>query len=300
MSLTNDLKFFSAYIHLLLVIKRAESKNPIELPAQLVQDILTSEEFGFMTQVEEILHNYDINLPKSELAYLAIHLQGDRKLLENEDEAKRLGFELDDLIREMIHLTAKKLNQEIICDETLLKGLIQHLNPALYRLTMGLEVRNPIINDIRHYYEQLYNAVSYACRHVFSKYNLTIPSNEIGYLTMHIGAALERQNKHEKKNSMLIICPNGMSTAKMLYHKIRNEFPEFETIDICSLRDMHDKIKDGYTMVVSTVNIEPKILPDLTVISPFLPNEDIEKVRETLARAGKEGDFKKEPFLTCQ
>ncbi|WP_407312978.1 BglG family transcription antiterminator [Desulfosporosinus sp. SB140] len=296
-SLNNDIKFFSAYIHLLLVIKRTESQNPIELPAQLVRDILTSEEFGFMTQVQEILRAKDIDLPESELAYLAMHLYGERKLFQDENEAKGLGFELEDLIREMIYLTEKKLNQKIICDETLLKGLIQHINPALYRLTMGLEVRNPIINEIRHYYEHLYNAVSYACRHVFSKYNLAIPSSEVGYITMHIGAALERQHKNVKKNSMLIICPNGMSTAKMLYHKIRNEFPDFETIEICSLRDMHDKIKEGYTMVVSTVNIEYKNLPGLTVISPFLPNEDIEKIKAELNKAGKEGALQKNVSL---
>ena len=288
MSLANDVKFFSAYIHLLLVIKRTESQTPIELPTQLVQDILSSEELGYMTQVQEILHNHGIDLPESERAYLAMHLHGERNLFQDENEAKGLGFELEDLIREMIYLTGKKLNEKIICDETLLRGLIQHINPALYRLTMGLEVRNPIINEIKQYYERLYNAASYACRHVFSKYNLTIPANEVGYITMHIGAALERQHKDEKKNSMLIICPNGMSTAKMLYHKIRNEFPNLETIEICSLRDMHDKIKNGYTMVISTVNIENEITPELMVISPFLLKEDIEKIKTMINKVGKE------------
>lgn len=287
--LTNDIRLFSAYIHLLLVIKRTESQTPIELPPQLIKDILYAEEFGFMSQVQEILLAHGIDLPESESAYLAMHLHGERNLFQDENEAIGLGFELEDLIQEVIYLTGKKLNEKIICDETLLKGLTQHLNPALYRLTMGLEVRNPIINEIKHYYERLYSAVSYACRHVFSKYNLTIPTNEVGYITMHIGAALERQHKDEKKNSLLIICPNGMSTAKMLYHKIRDEFPNLETIEICSLRDMHDEIKNGYTMVVSTVDIEPKIVPELTVISPFLPKEDIEKIKMMLNKVGKEG-----------
>ncbi|MDR3541456.1 MAG: PRD domain-containing protein [Desulfosporosinus sp.] len=295
--LTNDIRFFSAYIHLLLVIKRTENQTPIELPPQLVQDILSSEEFGFMTQVQEILLAHGIDLPESERAYLAIHLHGERNLFRDDNEAKGLGFELEELIREVIYLTGKKLNQKISCDDSLLKGLIQHINPALYRLTMGLEVRNPIINEIRHYYEQLYNAVSYACRHVFSKYNLMIPTNEVGYITMHIGAALERQQKNEKKISMLIICPNGLSTAKMLDHKIRNEFPNLETIEICSLRDMPEKIKNGYSMVVSTVNIEPKIAPELTVISPFLPKEDIEKIKTIITRMRKESVLTKNVSL---
>jgi mannitol operon transcriptional antiterminator len=296
-SLTNDIRFFSAYIHLLLAVKRSENKTPIELPDQLVQDILSSEDFRFVAQVQEVLEDHDIELPESELAYLAMHLHGERNLFQDENEAEKLGFELEDLIREVAYLTGKKLNQKIICDETLLKGLIQHINPALYRLTMGLEVRNPIINEIKQYYEQLYNAVSYACRHVFSKYNLTIPANEVGYITMHIGAALERQHKNDKKLSMLIICPNGMSTAKMLQHKIRNEFPDLETIEICSLRDMPEKINNDFTMAVSTVNIEHKAAPEFVVISPFLPKDDIEKIKAMIQRIKKEGIRQKDVSL---
>ena len=300
--LKNDIGYFSAYMHLLLAIKRTEGEAPIEMPAQLVQEILSSKDYGFMTGVQEILHTHQINLPDGELAYLALHLSGGKNLFQDENEAKGLGFELEDLIREVIYLTGKKLNVKITCDEALLNGLIQHINPALYRLTMGLEVRNPIINEIRHYYEHLYYAVAYACRHVFSKYNLTIPTNEVGYITMHIGAALERQQRHEKKLSLLIICPNGISTAKMLHHKLRNEFPDLETIETCSLRDMHDKIKNDYAMVVSTVNLEYKIEPALTVISPFLPKEDIEKIKTLINKLRKDSVLEKKnvPLLVSE
>ncbi|KJR44957.1 Mannitol operon activator, BglG family [Desulfosporosinus sp. I2] len=293
--LKNDIGYFSAFMHLLLVLKRTESGEAIEMPAQLVQEILSSEEYNFMSGVQAILSTHQIKLPDAELAYLALHLSGGKNLFQDENEAKRLGFELEDLIREVIYLTGKKLNLKIFCDEVLLSGLIQHINPALYRLTMGLEVRNPIINEIRHYYKHLYDAVAYACRHVFSKYNLSIPDNEVGYITMHIGAALERQQRQEKKLSLLIICPNGISTAKMLFRKIRNEFPDLETIETCSLRDMHDKIKNDYAMVVSTVKLEHIHEPALTVISPFLLKEDIDKIKTMILKFRKNSLLEKNP-----
>ncbi|MHB8075456.1 BglG family transcription antiterminator [Desulfosporosinus fructosivorans] len=284
----NDIGYFSAYMHLLLVIKRTESEVPIEMPAQLVQEILSSEEYGFMTGVQEILHKHQINLSDGELAYLALHLNGGKNLFQADNEAKGLDFELEDLIREVIYLTGKRLNLKIICDEDLINGLIQHINPALYRLSMGLEVRNPIIKEIRHYYEHLFGVVAYACRHVFSKYNLVIPTNEVGYITMHIGAALERQQRQEKELSLLIICPNGISTAKMLQHKISKEFPDLKTIETCSLRHMQDKIKNDYAMVVSTVKLDSKIEPAPTMISPFLLKADIEKIETMINQLRKE------------
>ncbi len=234
----NDVDYFSAFIHMLLAIERTRSGMPIELPGYIVTDILNSNEYSFIKDVERILKENEIKLPDNELAYLAIHLTGNSGIYKDDKVPKELGFDIDDTIREIIYLINKRLNAGIECDSQLMAGLKQHLSPALYRLTMGLEVRNPVINEIKEYYRDLFYAVDYSCRHVFSKYNLIIPDNEIGYVTMHIGAALERQQGIESRLQVLIICPNGISTAKILLGKLKRRFPEIDGIDVCSLRDL--------------------------------------------------------------
>jgi mannitol operon transcriptional antiterminator len=190
-------------------------------------------------------------------------------------------------------LINKRLNVGIECDNQLMGGLKQHLSPALYRLTMGMEVRNPIINEIKEYYRDLFDAVDYSCRHVFSKYNLVVPDNEIGYVTMHIGAALERQQGIESRLQVLIICPNGISTAKILLGKLKRRFPEIDGIDVCSLRDMEEKICGDYDIILSTVEISKKLDSDIIVISPFLPNRDIDRVRALIkSKTGEGGNMK--------
>jgi len=268
----NDVDYFSAFIHMLLAIERTRSGMPIELPGYIVTDILNSNEYSFIKDVERILKENEIKLPDNELAYLAIHLTGNSGIYKDDKVPKELGFDIDDTIREIIYLINKRLNAGIECDSQLMAGLKQHLSPALYRLTMGLD---------------------YSCRHVFSKYNLIIPDNEIGYVTMHIGAALERQQGIESRLQVLIICPNGISTAKILLGKLKRRFPEIDGIDVCSLREMEGKIHGNYDIILSTVEVSKKSDTDIIVISPFLPNRDIDRIRALIkSKTGENSNLK--------
>lgn len=281
---SNDVGYFGAFVHMLFAVKRIRSGSQIELPEHLVSDILSSDKFSFIKDIQKLFMDSGIKLPDNELAYLAIHLNGDKYIYRDSREFEELGVDLEDLVKEVIYIVCKKLNMRIENDKQLIIGLMQHFNPALYRLTLGLQVRNPILGDIKEYYRKLYDAVNYACKLVFSKYNLNIPPNEVGYITMHIGAAIERQHVTQKKLNVLVICPNGLSTAKILYSKLKNNFPEIDNVEVCSLRDMNEKINDGFDMVLSTVNIDKKFIKNPVIVSPFLPGKDIESIRELIKK----------------
>ncbi len=291
----NDVDNFSTFIHLLLAIERTRSKMPIELPEELIEDTLSISGVSVIKDIAGVLDENGIELPESELAYLAIHLMEDRNTYPDDKVPEELGFDLEDAVREIVSITGKRLNVAILCDNQLVSGLMQHINPALYRLTMGLEVRNPIIDDIKEYYKELYEAVDYACRLVFSKYNLLIPANELGYVTMHIGAAIERQHGSENRLRVLLICPNGISTVKILCGKLKSKFPEIDAVDVCSLREMDEKIKENYDIILSTVDVSKKSENDILFISPFLPSKDVEKVGALINARIEEGGGMKIP-----
>lgn len=292
----NDVDNFSTFIHLLLAIERTRSNMPIELPEELIKDTLSVNGVSVIKDIAGVLDENGIELPESELAYLAIHLMEDRNTYPDDKVPEELGFDLEDAVREIVSITGKRLNVAILCDNQLMSGLMQHINPALYRLTMGLEVRNPIIDDIKEYYKELYEAVDYACRLVFSKYNLLIPANELGYVTMHIGAAIERQHGSENRLRVLLICPNGISTVKILCGKLKSKFPEIDAVDVCSLREMDEKIKENYDIILSTVDVSKKPENDILFISPFLPNKDVEKVGALINARIEEGGGMKIPL----
>ncbi|MFL0266643.1 BglG family transcription antiterminator [Candidatus Clostridium radicumherbarum] len=274
----DDMSYFNSFIYILLSLKKAKSGFAIELPDYLVQDILSSGEFAFIKKIKDYLLSINITVCEDELAYIAIHLMGNKYIYNMNRKFEELGVPLEELSTEVIFEVEKNLNINIECDEQLILGLTQHFNPALYRINMGIQVKNPLINEIKDYYGNLFNAVNYACKLVFSKYNITMPQDEIGFLTMHIGAAIERTNANNNKLSALIICANGIATARILSNKIKHSIPRIGSITISSLKDWNEK-DNNYDIILTTTKLNEKLkFENMVNVTPFLQNGDIEKI----------------------
>lgn len=274
----DDMAYFNSFIYILLSLKKTRVGSTIKLPAYLVQDILLSEEFSFTEKIKVYLSELGINISEDELAYIAIQLMGNKYIYNSNRKFEELGVPLEELSAEVVYEVGKSLNINIECDEQLILGLTQHFNPALYRINMGIQVKNPLINEIKDYYGDLFKAVNYACKLVFSKYNITMPQDEIGYITMHIGAAIERTNAYYNKLSALVICSNGIATARILSNKIKQSIPKIGSITISSFKDW-DESYNNYDIILSTTKINKKTgYENIIMVSPFLQNEDIEKI----------------------
>ncbi|MBE3578418.1 MAG: BglG family transcription antiterminator [Caldanaerobacter subterraneus] len=272
-----DLNYFGMFVHILLSIYRSKEGKAIELDREFINDILQSEEFNFMKKVEKILEEEDFYLPESEIAYLAIHLSP-KKYVYKQHRFEELGITLEELSKEVVEEVSRIFNVNIRCDEQLLLGLAQHLEPAFYRLRMGLVTSNPLIEEIKSYYKDLFSAVERACKIVFSKYNIIVPEEEIGYITMHIGAAIERQKEMAKKLKVLVICPNGIGTARILSAKLKNKFKEIDQLNIGTIWEFKRKHQE-YDLIVSTIRLE-EADSKVIIVSPFLTEEDEEKIRD--------------------
>lgn len=276
----DDMMYLNSFIYILLSLKKTKLDSTIELPNYLVQDIISSEEFSFMKKVKEYLIGNEINISDDELAYMAIHLMGNKYIYNRNRKFEELGVPLEELSTEVVYEVEKNLNVNIECDEQLILGLTQHFNPALYRINMGIQVKNPLINEIKNYYGELFKAVNYACKLVFSKYNITMPQDEIGYITMHIGAAIERTNAYKNKLSVLVICSNGIATARILSNKIKQSIPRIGSITISSLKDWNEA-ENNYDIILTTTKFNNKSgYENVIQVSPFLQNHDIEKINK--------------------
>ena len=78
------------------------------------------------------------------------------------------------------------------------------------------------------------------------KLAITVTDEEIGYIAMHLGAAMERlKTVHAGKLRALIVCGGGCATAYMLVSRIQAEFPEINVIEVCSMLELSEKEAPG-------------------------------------------------------
>ncbi|WP_042168598.1 BglG family transcription antiterminator [Paenibacillus gorillae] len=185
------------------------------------------------------------------------------------------GAAAADAADRLIQTIGKKLNMPFDEDQSLLEGLVNHLAPAMDRLSRGEAIRNPLLAQIRKDFAVLFNAIRGAIDELpFAK---LVPDEEIGYLAMHFGASMERLNQLKRVRA-IIVCTSGIGSSKLLAARIAKQFPRIELIGNYSWYEASRIPQTQYDLIVSTVDL-PIDAGRYVKISPLLTGEETEKLR---------------------
>ena len=165
--------------------------------------------------------------------------------------------------------------------DEVIQRLYQHLKPAYFRMKYRIPVTNPLLDQIKSEHKELYTIVKELLYPIGSLLRITIPDEEIGFITMHFGALLEKpkQVMPEKKKA-IVVCPSGISSSLMVKHQLESLFSEITVEQTLSLREFQEEEDDDqFDLVFSTVRLETS-LPCFYVKPIMTPNEKHNLVNE--------------------
>ncbi|MFB9276116.1 BglG family transcription antiterminator [Cohnella cellulosilytica] len=185
------------------------------------------------------------------------------------------GFRQLEFVTKLVQAVGDKLNVDFGEDRSLIEGLLEHMTPAMRRLSNGERIRNPLLPEIRASYGELFNGIRATVRQVGPK--LPIPDEEVGYLTMHFGAALERYSRVVRKVRALLVCMGGIGSSKLLAIRINKELPQIELLAHISWFEAARVPEDDYDLIISTVDL-PLPADQYFKSSPLLTAEEAEKL----------------------
>lgn len=262
----NDIKLVdSAYIglvvHLSLAIQRIKNKENIKMDKDVLDELSKLPEFSIGEKlVKNIEKKFNIEIPVDEIGYITMHLKGAKLRLNSisELESDLSNLDIKKITRKIIEVIEAELDVFLNDDEKLIKDLTNHLVPAINRIKMRLNIRNPLLNNIKEKYPMEYSATKKACEILrASTKNYEIPESEIAYITMHIAAAIYKKGFEEKIN-VVISCPTGIGTSSLLAAILEREFNNVTVIDtISALNINEDNLKEKEVdLIVSTVPLE--------------------------------------------
>ncbi|WP_226671414.1 BglG family transcription antiterminator [Metabacillus litoralis] len=279
-----DSSYVGLVVHLALAIERIQRGEKITIKEEYLQQLKNSREFTFAEEIAEKLEEtFTISIPLDEKGYITMHLRGAKLRFEGrfdiQDENVEIAYLVKRLIEQVELLTNKKLQ-----DQSLFQGLLAHLQPAVYRLKQGMKITNPLLLEIKRDYQELFEVITKAVKVALPFDN--VPAEEIGYLVLHFGAALNKK-KVVQKLKALVVCSSGIGTSKMLVTQINNQFPhltELRSISAFELRDMDVK---NYDIILSTISIED-ISSDYLLVSPILTSQELERIKKYIENKGLE------------
>lgn len=280
-----DESFNSLAIHIAISLNRITTNMSVQMENSVLDNLKKHNKYDLSRwicrRLEDVL---SISIPENEVAYISTHVIGSKiRQRLNEDKDKVLSNiepEIIALTREIIALAGNILSVDFSNDEKLLLGLSLHLQPTIYRLKYGHSIRNPLLEDIKKNYPNVFGA-SWATSILFEKhFNVKVNEEEIGYIAIHLGAALER-NKNSIK--ALIVCGSGIGTAHLVAIRLKKAFNDIEIVDITNIQEYKNKDKKTYDFVITTVPIQESTKP-VVKVKALVSERDIDEIKKIMKK----------------
>ncbi|AGB19337.1 BglG family transcription antiterminator [Thermoanaerobacterium thermosaccharolyticum] len=279
----SSISFSNLLIHIAIAIKRIRQNKSIDIPDDAIKNMKNKREYMVAQNiVKSIEKNFNVNMPEGEAIYITMHLLGAKPFEDNNldlnDIRKIVGDKLINVVKKMIYEVGLFYNIDFSRDKELIIGLALHLKPTLNRLKYNMNLRNPILNEIKDEYPDAFEMSITASRILKREYSISIDENEMGYIAMYFGAAIERLKiKTKKINNVVIICASGMGTAQLIATKVMRTFPWLNIIGKYPSYKLEEVTKANPDLILTTVPINIVDIPVIQ-ISSILSKDDIERI----------------------
>lgn len=287
----SDSSYLSMILFFSILLQRIRKSNFIKDTIFESEKIQSTSEYEIANEIS-ILINRRLSLELGDLEkdYIAIRIMG----LKKRQSASTCKFksktvvkddEIESIVHEMIEEASKYLHPILTIDQKLFQGLLIHIKPVTNRLYFGLSIKNFLLEEVKNQYPYIFMIAEKTTKVIERHLGREVPEDEIGFIAMHLGAAMERLRAFslKRKRNVLVVCGGGCATAWMLVSRIQAEFPEINVVDVKSTMELTPELLDirQVDFIVTTVSLEINDKPFI-VVSPLLGDSDINRIRKSL------------------
>ncbi|MBS4210428.1 BglG family transcription antiterminator [Bacillus sp. FJAT-50079] len=284
----SDIALNNLIIHIAIACKRIRDENYVSMIPQELLKITEQKEYkvakSIVTLVEEQLQ---VEFPNTEIAYVAIHLMGTRTIMEAHISDKEInpfiGEGIIELTRKVIEKVEQKMGLGISDDKDLAISLSLHLKPAINRHRYRMNLRNPMLEAIKENYPLAFEAGVVAGMAIEEELGFQMNENEIAYLALHFGAAMERAKVNRNLKRCVIVCASGVGSARLLYYKLQSTMgSRLEIIGTTEYYNLINVNFDIIDFVVSTIPIRETLPVPVIEVNTILGGSDFVKIEQFL------------------
>lgn len=240
---------------------------------------------------KEIECSTKLRFPVSEIHYITVHLIGTKLIpAENKIENSReSNDEVDRIIDVMLHTLEKEMNWNFFEDTDFIQALTLHIKPAIHRLRYKMNIRNPLLKEIKVKYPSAFGAAALVSKCIERELSLKVNEHEIAYIALHIGVALERLKvKNKKVKEAILVCASGEGSAKLLYYQLKSVFKdELNIVATLNYYQLEQYDISSVDFIVSTIPIEKELGIPIHVVHTFLEEKHIKEIKGSFASSIK-------------
>lgn len=291
-------------IHISIAINRI-LKNEVIEPAENWRDSITQDEDYRLAGliVEELEREFDIEIPQVEISYICLHIKGAKheKIQWSDMQLDIENKKLQQLVNEMIDVFHPEQAYFIKQDDEFIQGLLAHLQPTLIRLVYGMQIQNPVLDEIKAGYPDIYRRCEKVAEVLETYTGKKVPEQEIGFLAVHFGAAvvrLEGRKEEIRRVRAGVVCSSGIGISRLMSSKLEKVFRDQLELTAYGKSDITPYIAGRVDFFITSIPMDSVDTGNTPVIlvNMLLNDEDIEHIRrmvykyERLPKKQKEAD----------
>lgn len=274
--------YIGLMIHLVIAIDRIQKHEEIKESQEVLRMVEHDPAYEQAKQMARYLENeFEIDIPDVEAAFIALHIKG-AKLTRHEERDHTV--KLKQLIQRMLMSFDQEYRVILLQDEELMNGLLTHMEPTITRLKNHLPIYNPLGEKIQQMYQNLFHQTKRACKLMEEMVECTVSDDEIAFLTMHMGASIERgkqEHTHRRIIACGVICASGIGVSALLSARILKGIPEGIRLTTLSMEDLNKHRYDDLELLISTFDLSITDRPVVRV-TPLLNEADMRQLEEAL------------------
>lgn len=277
----SDMGFNNLVYHLIVMIQRIQNNQVIMDKIELNNEYAIQKEITdeICARLEE---QFTVQISDNERIFVTLHLLGKQIVSENH-EVNPVVFDLVDKILERVY-QAKQV--DLRNNMELRISLCLHIQPLLFRLEYNFSQENPMIEQIKREMAESYDIALIAKEVIYDRYKLLLDDQETGYLAMHFSLALSKDIKSTNQLKILIVCATGRATAKILQHKLMEEYRiAQEHLPLTSLVQLNNMDVSSYDCIISSISIPFRVDIPVIRISPLIDDESMGKIDNFFKKA---------------
>ena len=275
-------------IHTSIAVNRILKNEVIESGGGWEHSVTEDEDYKLARSIVRMLEKeFGITIPEVEVSYICLHIKGAKHERIQWADEEQMEFEtrkLQQLVNEMIDVFDRGQAYLLKQDDEFIQGLLAHLQPTLIRLMYGMQIQNPVLEEIRLSYPQIY-ANCERVAHVLEDYTgKKVPEQEIGFLAVHFGAAivrLEGRQEQIRKVQAGVVCSSGIGISRLMCSKLEKMFRDRMILTAYGKNDITPYIASKVDFFISSVPIEQTDAP-VVFVNPLLNEKDIDSIRRMI------------------
>lgn len=282
----NSLPFNSLAAVLLRIfinLVRIANEHPIHLSESFIEEVVDQPLFPEVSQLASILEpEYPLSFSEKELRYMQIHflsLQSQSGITEHDKK------EVEELVEALLTDWESTLHRPFTQDMDLRDSLKAHLGPALTRFRHGIAIENPMMNEIYAYYQNTFGIAKKSLRMLEQRYHCHLSNDEIGYVAIHLAAALERTKQPLKA---ILVCHVGTGASNLLIRKLSTQIPEIEIISKKTFLTIQQADLSGAELIISTLELALDTKLPILVINTLMCDYDLLRLKNIIKKYYKE------------